>query len=282
VAAILAVALAGCAGSSGPPGPRGGYIDVGLAAQASAFEAFTRRAASIDARFSGPGEIAQGLQTGAAYEPKQLEAGMIAYAALAALQEPGFVAGVRKGGRDLGRRIAAHPDAALGLPGGTAAAARANDALARRGEALASAGARVKTAAYSVQREGWSRARVPNGAARLAQVKRAAGYQADPGDRARLTAAVSEGGRRGGASPVAARGVAVAALTVLGHDGAARTLMSEPRSGMCLRMAKLNFHQCLASAGTHYEDIYCLGVHAMGEPGQCVAAAARPTRRAGL
>ena len=35
-------------------------------------------------------------------------------------------------------------------------------------------------------------------------------------DRARLTAAISEGGRRGGASPVVARGVALAALTVLG------------------------------------------------------------------
>ena len=38
---------------------------------------------------------------------------------------------------------------------------------------------------------------------------------------------------------------------------------SEPRSSDCLRRAKLNFHQCLAAAGTHYEDVYCLGVHAM-------------------
>ena len=56
----------------------------------------------------------------------------------------------------------------------------------------------------------------------------------------------------------------------LGEDGKARALMSEPRSGSCLRLAKLNYHQCLASAGPHYEDIYCLGQHPMMDPGQCV------------
>ena len=51
--------------------------------------------------------------------------------------------------------------------------------------------------------------------------------------------------------------------------------MSDPRSGSCLRMAKLNLYQCLASAGPQYEDIFCLGQHAMYDPGQCVAEAAR-------
>jgi hypothetical protein len=45
---------------------------------------------------------------------------------------------------------------------------------------------------------------------------------------------------------------------------------------MCLRIAKLNYHQCLASAGPQYEDIYCLGQHAMIDPGQCVVEAAQP------
>src|SRR5207253_621291 len=110
------------------------------------------------------------------------------------------------------------------------------------------------------------------------QVKRlgAGGYQREAGDTARLFAAVSEGGRRGGTSPVVARGVAVAALSALGRDGGA--LMSEPKSAMCVRMAKLNYHQCLASAGTHYEDIYCLGVHALSETGQCVLDATKPAR----
>ena len=67
----------------------------------------------------------------------------------------------------------------------------------------------------------------------------------------------------------------LAALTVLGEDSRAKGLMSEPRTGSCLRIAKLNLYQCLASAGPHYEDIYCLGQHAMIDPGQCVVDATR-------
>ncbi|HEY0649280.1 hypothetical protein [Phenylobacterium sp.] len=290
-AAMIAATLAGCATSTPKPTPRadsgGGasaVFDVGLAGQAAAFEAFTRRAAGIDPSFANPAEISEQLRTAAGYEPRQLEAAMIAYAAMAAMQEPRFVQTVRAGGRDLGRRLASDPDAALNLPGGPAAAARANAALARRGEALASAGARVKKTSYSIQHQPWSRARVPNAPQRLAAVKQAAGYRAEAADRARLTAAIAEGGRRGGTSPVIARGVAVAALTVLGQDSAARGLMSERNAGQCLRSAKLNYHQCLAASGTHYEDIYCLGVHAMSDPGQCVVEATKParTRRAAL
>lgn len=287
-AGAIAISLVGCATSSSPPPKRasagGGkaYVDMGLAAQAGAFEAFTRRASAIDPAFSGPAEIGERLRVGAGYEPRQLEGSMIAYAALAALQEPRFVDAVRKGGRDLGRRLAANPDSALDLAGGSAAAARANAALARRGEALAGAGARVKKTAYTIQKQAWSKAKVPNAPQRLAAVKQAASYRADPGDRARLTAAIGEGGRRGGTSPVVSRGLAVAALTVLGQDSAARALMSERRSSQCLRTAKLNYHQCLAASGTHYEDIYCLGVHAMNEPGQCVVDATKPIRRASL
>ena len=279
-ACAIAITLAGCATSSAPPPPparqaahASGVFDVGLAGSASAFEAYTRRAAAIDDSFSGPGEISSGLLAGAGYDPRQLESGMIAYAALAAMQEPGFVAGVRAKGSALARRLAADPEAALDLPGADAAAGRANAARARRGEALAEAGARVRKASYSVQRQTWSRARISN-SSQLAAVKAAAGYRAEGGDRARLASAVAEGGRRGGTSPVVSRAVSVAALTVLGQDGAARSLMTEPRSSDCLRRAKLNFHQCLASAGPYYEDIYCLGVHAMSETAQCVTAAA--------
>lgn len=285
--AAVAITLAGCAAGSGPPTRKGPYgsVDVGLAAPAAAFEAYTRRAAGIDAAFAGPDDISRDLQVAAGYEPHQLETGMIAFAALAAMQEPAFVAGVRRlDARDLARRLAADPDAAFDLPGASAAAGRASAALARRGAALNAAGLRVKTAAYSVQRQAWSKTRIPNGPQRLAAVKQAAGYRPDPSDRSRLGPAVSESARRSGAGPVVARSVAVAALTVLGQDAAARPLMSEPRSTQCLRIAKLNFHQCLAAAGTHYEDIYCLGLHAMADPGQCVIDATRPSpaRRAAL
>src|SRR3989344_9163749 len=128
LAALAAtVALAGCATGSAPskapPPKRGPYIGTGggLASRASAFEAFTRKATAIDASFSGPGQIAERLRTAAGYEPKELEAGMIAYAALAAMQEPAFVAGVRAKGRDVSPPPATGPAAALDLPGGQGA-----------------------------------------------------------------------------------------------------------------------------------------------------------------
>jgi hypothetical protein len=260
-----------------------------LAAQASAFEGFMRHAANIDATFSGPAEVAQALQTGAAYEPKGMEAGVIAYAAMAALQEPRFVAAVRadKNRGQLAQRLAANPRAALALPGAEAAAGRASGALYARGDALADEGRKVKQAAYSVQHQAWSKANVPDPAGRLSRVKRisAAGYQPSRDDAGRLQSSLSDAGRRGGApSPLVARGVAVAALSVLGEDGKARGLMTDPKAAMCLRLAKLNLYQCLASAGPHYEDIFCLGQHAMIETGQCVvdATKAPAQRRASL
>lgn len=286
--ALFALALAGCATSSNPPPRASGpaNFDVGLAAEAAPFEAFTRTAAAIDAAFRNPGDVAEGLRAGAAYEPRQLEAGMIAFGAMAALQEPAFAAAAGSPtSRDLARRLAANPDAVYTLPGAQAAAARASAALARRGDALASAGARVKAQAYAVQRQGaWAKGRVPNAPARLAQAKRLStiGYRPSETDRGQLISAIQDGGRRGGPSPVTTRAVAYAALTALGQERQGAALLNSPTPASCLRMAKLNFHQCLASAGTHYEDIYCLGAHAMSEPGQCVADAARPkpSRRA--
>jgi hypothetical protein len=39
-------------------------------------------------------------------------------------------------------------------------------------------------------------------------------------------------------------------------------------------MAKLNLFQCLSVAGPEYEDVFCLGQHAVLDTGQCVAGAA--------
>ena len=76
------------------------------------------------------------------------------------------------------------------------------------------------------------------------------------------------------------RGLAVAALTVLNEPARAGSLLREPRSGMCVRLAKLNLYQCLASAGPYYEDIYCLAQHGMLEPASCATDAVRPMRTA--
>jgi hypothetical protein len=299
VASALAIALslAGCATPRKPPSrlarapaasrpapppavAETAAADRGLAAQASAFESFMRHARGIEPGFSGPADVAQALQTGAHHEPHELEAGMVAYAALAALQEPRFVAAVRAepSPAEFARRLSADPRAALALPGAEAAGARASGALYAQGAGLAGEGEKVKHAAYTVQHQAWSKAKVPDAAGRLSQVKRlsAESYRPSREDGAQLRLALAENTRRPGApSPLVARGVALAALSVLGEEAKGHALMSEPRTGDCLHMAKLNLYQCLASAGPHYEDIYCLGQHAMIDPGQCVVDATR-------
>jgi hypothetical protein len=291
LAAIMTLALAGCA--TGVPNARHAGVQPGSAAppadgvetQAMAFESFMRQARAIDPAFSSPREVSQALQVGASHEPRQLEAGMVAYAAMAALQEPGFAAAVQRAGRsgELARTLSADPATALELPGGEAAAGRAAAALMRQGEGLGDVGRQVKGAAYSVQRAAWSKSTVSDPRGRLDRVKRlsATAYRPASGDAQRLQEAIAHGGRRGGgSSPVVTRGVALAALSVLGEADRGRALMSEPRTASCLRLAKLNLYQCLASAGPQYEDIYCLGQHAMIDPGQCVADAAKaPARR---
>lgn len=259
-----------------------------LEIQAQAFESFMRRGQAISPGFAGPAEVSDALATGAAYEPVALESGMIAYAAVAALQEPSFVAGVRasarsRDGKDLARRLAARPDLADGLPGASAAAARASAALSRQGEALGADGGRVKAASYRIQHQAWARSKVADPRGRLERVKQIsrAGYRPADEDRAQLYRAVAQGPvKAGSATPIVQRGVALAALSVLGDHDPGRVVTSEPKSAMCLRLAKLNFHQCLASAGPYYEDIYCLGQHAMIDPGRCVAEAAGAGRPA--
>jgi hypothetical protein len=80
-------------------------------------------------------------------------------------------------------------------------------------------------------------------------------------------------------TPIEARALALAAESVLGRaHGADRDrltpLFSEGDSAECLRIAKLNLYQCMAVAGPQYEDIYCMGQHAMSDTAKCVAGAA--------
>ena len=286
-----ALVLAGCAADGPRPEARTYYSPAvratpsNLTAEAGAFEAFMRHARGIEPSFSGPAEVQQALATGASHEPRQLESGMIAYAALAALQEPRFVAALKTDPNrgELARRLAADPEFALQLPGGEAAAARASGALISQGEALRDQGVRVKKAAYSVQHQAWSKRRVADPAGRLARVKRlsAEPFQADGEASARIYQAMAGAAHHSGpAGPAVARAVAVAALNVLGEPQQGHALMSEPKTASCLRLAKLNLYQCLSAAGPQYEDIFCLGQHAMTDPGQCVVDATRPARTA--
>jgi hypothetical protein len=71
------------------------------------------------------------------------------------------------------------------------------------------------------------------------------------------------------------RGLAIAALAVLGAAGdenatQVSALMDDGIGQTCLNLAKMNHYQCLAVAKPHYEDVFCLGQHALMETGRCL------------
>jgi hypothetical protein len=255
---------------------------------ASAYLAYMKKASDIHDTFADGAAVAKEVRTGAGYEAKQFEEGAIAYAAIVALQEPGFVEGVRAaGGGDPGRAqqiaadLIANPAAASTFQGADAAAARAGAALRRQGDRLLEAGAKVKQAAYDVQHSAWSKDDVPNPEVRLAAAKSLSATRLTPAREEtdkllkRVLAEQGSPPAYGASSPVVSRGLALAALAVLGQAGEENAdrvapLLTEDRGGECLKMAKLNLFQCLAVAGPHYEDVFCLGQHAMMDTAQCV------------
>lgn len=164
--------------------------------------------------------------------------------------------------------------------------------LREQGDRVVAAGKAVKQSAYDVQRQAWSNQAVGDGQARLVRVKAmsATRLTASQDDATRLIAAITDkspanpnGARAAQITKTTARGLAIAALAVMGkagedNDFTLASLLSQPGDGQCLKMAKLNLFQCLAVAGPQYEDIFCLGEHGLKETGQCVAAAAGTPR----
>ncbi|MHB8529556.1 MAG: hypothetical protein ACYC8V_08625 [Caulobacteraceae bacterium] len=271
----------------------GSALPAEMVAAAGAFEAYTERAASVSGAFADKEAVARGLRNGAPLEQNQFEEGMIAYGALAALSDGRFAQGVREAAReggegDLAERLARWPASVMEIDGAREAGARVRAALARRGEAVAGAGAAVKAAAYSIQHQAWSKERVADGAARLAELKAlsASPVSASPEDQARVRASLadfagdqSDEGEDSRFSPVVVDALALAAMAALGEarDGEGQEiqpLVSERASADCLRMARLNLFQCMAVAGPQYEDVFCLGQHALSDTGACVRAAA--------
>jgi hypothetical protein len=303
--AALAAVLAACSSPAPPPPapppppPVAVIPQVGLSArvieQASAYRAYVDHAGAISPGFTGATDVAQSLKTGAAYEPQQLLRGAIAYGAVAALQDPAFVAGVRKyaGDADQRRTIAYEvmkdPAYAVGFAGSASAAGLVIAALGGDGQKLVDVGRTVKQAAYDVQHQAWSKGDVPGRDGRLALAKE---LSSTPGlgevnETAKLQMAVTGGAQMGLSgqtagppyTPVVIHALAVAALAALGYaDDASLAqvmpILAEPSSANCLNMSKLNLYQCLAVAKPHYEDVFCLGQHVLIDTGHCLMAGA--------
>src|SRR5437879_5249369 len=181
-ALVLSAVLAGCAAPAPPPPPPPAPVAVippvslspRVVEQAAAYRAYVTRASAISAAFSGGDEVAQGLKTGASYEPGQLLRGAIAYGAVVALQDPAYVAGVRKfvGDTDQRRTVAYEimkdPAYAVGFEGSASAAGLVMNALGGDGKKLLETGRSVKQPAYDVQHQPWSKADEPARSSRLA------------------------------------------------------------------------------------------------------------------
>ena len=263
---------------------------------ASAFERYARSASGLDARLQGSAAVAEALRTAAAYDGGQLEEGMIAYGAIAALQDSRFVYAVMDVAQDpdarqrLTEALLADPTLASRLPGAEEAAAMADAVILGQARPLVAAGRALKQASYDLQHQPWSLAPAADPQGRLARAKAVSAERlaARDQDIAELLAKVA--GAAGTQQPpradssltaVSARSLALAALSILDgtqgdNEDRLQAVTGERISAQCLRMAKLNLFQCLSVAGPEYEDVYCLGQHAVLDTGQCVASAAAP------
>ena len=299
-APVLALLLASCSSAPAPvanvppppPPPAAPSVAISpkLIGMASAYRGYMTRTTAIKPDFADGDGVARSLQAGSAYNPDQLVRGAIAYAAVAALQDRTFVEGLRVYARDRTQRqqvayeLLKDPAYALGLPGAASAAGLAIAALGGDGQRLYDEGKAVKQAAYDIQKQPWSKETVADRDQRLAGAKglASAAMLGDAGETARLQQASTAGGLglTGAAAaapytPTVARGLAIAALAALGEAGDANVetilgLMNEPNVGRCMSMSKLNLYQCLAVARPHYEDVFCLGQHAMMDTGRCM------------
>jgi hypothetical protein len=260
---------------------------------ATAFQTYMTSAAHIDGGFANAASVERSVNAGVAYEPAQLEEGMIAYGAVVAMQDDRFVDGVQvaAGNGDaraaFADRLIQDPYAATQVDGAAEAGQRVAAALSAAATPVVSAGAQVKAAAYTVQHQSWSKVMVANPAGRLVTVKTLSSQRADPseGDNQAMMQSVASatpvaaGDSDGRFSAIQARALALAAESIVGRaQGADRDrltpLLSEHESAFCLKMAKLNLYQCMAVAGPQYEDIFCLGQHAMYDTASCVDQAA--------
>ena len=274
-----------------PPAPAGpvGLPDR-LIDDAASYETYLEKSTATTPGFSSGAQVADALRTGAAYEPKSLVRGAVAYAAVAVLADRTFIASLRAAGNTPeNRRLMAgylltDPTYAFNFADADAAAALAKQTLGTAGLRLWSAGRIVRKSAYDMQHQAWSKADVVDRSRRLSAVEGASLIAPAPDlppvlrrmigsdDALPVTAPRSPPPY----SPLVARALQLAAIAALGEasDEAydrLTTLTTESNTEACLHMAKINLYQCLAVAKPHYEDVFCLGQHILLDTGACLA-----------
>ncbi|MEW5684861.1 MAG: hypothetical protein AB1942_08085 [Pseudomonadota bacterium] len=278
-----------------PPAPPSVALSPKLIELASAYRGYIVRTTGITPYFADGEGVARSLKAGASYEPSQLLRGAMAYGAIVALQDKAFVDGVRVYAKDAtSRRQVAHeilrdPAYAIGLPGSASAAGLVIAAIGGEGQKLYDGGKSIKQSAYDIQRQPWSKAEVMGRPERLSAAKSISqgAMTGEVAETARLQQASVGAAPLGLApntvappyTPTVVRSLAIAALAALGEAGDANVeqvlaLMQEQNIGMCMNMSKLNLYQCLAVSRPHYEDVFCLGQHAMMDTGRCMIKAA--------
>jgi hypothetical protein len=302
-ALIAASALVGCStpppppppAPPAPPAPPPIALSDKVLQEAAGYQTYMRHDAAMSDDFHSGEDVARSLRMGASYDSVQLLQGAVAYGAVAALQDPTYVASLRKfamdpdGRNQMARTILNDPNYATAIPGADSAAGLVEAALISVAQPVVDKGAGVKQAAYDIQHQAWSKEFVQNRDERLLAAKSSSAdaMLASSDDVHRLNEAAT------GASPLAITGaparapyppvvvhaLAVAALAALGQAGDDNapliiSMLGDATSQKCLDMAKLNLYQCLAVAKPHYEDVFCLGQHALADTGQCMLYAA--------
>jgi hypothetical protein len=299
--ALIAAAAVGAGGEvrarpatvQAPPVPPMPGVGLGsrFMRDAAAYQSYMREASAISPGFTDAADVASSLRVGVAYEPAQLRRGAVVYAAIAALGDPAFVADVRRAGATaearyaIVARIFANPASAMVFADAFNAAGLAKGALATTGMQLFNAGDAVTGAAYSIQHQPWSLAPVSGLDARAAAVKglSVTPRQVSSDEVAALTRQVL--GDTSAAPPLqpapppysalVVRAVALAALASIGEAGDDMTanltwLTDDYFMDHCISETKLSLFECLAVAKPNYEDVFCLGQHAMKDTGSCV------------
>lgn len=258
---------------------------------ASAYSAYMQTATAIPNKFTDGASVSNALRIGVHSEQRQLQRGVIAYAAIVALQDPAFVDAVKvyaanpTSRAQIARNIMADPTYVVSMGGHESAAGLIIATLYNQGARLKAQGEKVKQESLDIQlKAAWSKATVPNLQGRLQEVKMLSSSM-DPGpvELSAMLDSASRGQSQMGLTgqPVpppytsaVIRGMAIAALAVLGEAGDdspyITQLLADNRDAFCFNMSKLNLYQCISVAKPFYEDMYCLGLHVMTDTGQCV------------